>query len=194
MFININNLFKYFNNNLSEEENTYLNTEPDMVTEIFVIKRQLNKFHIKIAFINHSALLLKTINKYFILEYGSDSEDLQNRVLLRELKNIQVLKYSVLEENYTWDKKDGRSLKKSMHVSKIFDMMQQNIINRKYNVYYWNCHMAQERTRKQLGLDVPIKYEYVLILIIFYFLIFIFFSSLRIFDSFSIINEYEYEY
>ncbi len=190
MFININNLFKYFNHNLSEEENTYLNTEPDMVTEIFVIKRQLNKFNIKIAFINHSALLLKTINKYFILEYGSGSNELKNRVLIREIKPIQVKKYSVLEENYSWDKKHGRILKNPIHVSKIFEMMENNMINRKYNVYYWNCHMAQEKTRKQLGLDVPIKYEYYLTLLIIYFLLFLFLSSIRVFDNFSLINEY----
>ncbi len=59
------------------------------------------------------------------------------------------------------------------------------MINRKYNVYYWNCHMAQERTRKQLGLDVPIKYEYYVILIVIYFLLFLFLSSLRIFDGFN---------
>ena len=137
MFININNLLKLFNPieqyNL-EINDINLNQEPDMVTNIYVIKRQLNKFHIKTTLFCHSALLLKTINKYFILEYGSGSSELKNQVLLRELKHIQVKKYSVLEENYVWDKKHGRSLNKPIHISQIFDMMQQNMINRKYNV------------------------------------------------------------
>ncbi len=188
--MNINNLFKLFSHDLSEEESNYLNIEPDMVTNIFVIKRQLKKFHIKTTLFCHSALLLKTINKYFILEYGSGSNELKNRVLIREIKPIQVKKYSVLEENYSWDKKHGRILKNPIHVSKIFEMMENNMINRKYNVYYWNCHMAQEKTRKQLGLDVPIKYEYYLTLLIIYFLLFLFLSSIRIFDNFSLINEY----
>jgi hypothetical protein len=45
--------------------------------------------------------------------------------------------------------------------------------------------MAQEKTRKQLGLDVPIKYEYYFILIIIYVLLFLFFSSLRFFDAYN---------
>ncbi len=185
----INNLLKYFNHELSEEEaitqsNNILN--PDMVTNIYVIKRKINKFHIKTTLFCHSALLLKTPNKYFILEYGSGSNILKNKVLLREILPIQVKKYSVLEEDYVWDKKHGRVLKNPINISNIYNMMEQNMINKKYNVYYWNCHMAQERTRKQLGLDVPVKYEYYFVLIIIYVLLFIFFSSLRIFDGYNI--------
>ncbi len=179
-------ILKNLNNNYSDSEIvSETNVEPDMVTEIYVIKRKLYNFNIKTTLFCHSGLLLKTIDKYFILEYGSGSKELKNRVLLRQIKPMQVKKYSVLEENYTWDKKHGRVLKTPMHISKVYEMMEKNMLNKKYNVYYWNCHMAQERTRKQLGLDVPIKYEYYLILIIFYFIIFFAFSSLRIFDGFN---------
>ncbi len=184
--MNINNILKYLREpELSDNNINYSYLDPDMVTEIHVIKRQLYNFHIKTSIFCHSALLLKTINKYFILEYGSGSKELKNRVLLREIKPIQVKKYSVLEEDFAWDKKDGRTLKEPMNISIIYDMMQKNMTNKKYNVYYWNCHMAQERTRKELGLDVPIKYEYYVIFVIIYFLLFFFFTSLRIFDGFN---------
>ncbi len=189
MFLNINNLLKLFNPLEKSYEEINMNNinqqEPDMVIEIYVIKRKLNKFHIKTTLFCHSALLLKTQTKYFILEYGSGSNEFKNKVLLRELKPIQVKKYSVLEEDYVWDKKHGRILKSPIHISNIFNMMQQNMINKQYNVYYWNCHMAQERTRKQLGLDVTIKYEYYFVLIIIYVLLFLYFSSLRIFDGYN---------
>jgi hypothetical protein len=193
MFTNLGNLLKLFNHELSEEDNennsNIQNIDQNMVTHIYVIKRQLYNFHIKTTLFCHSALLLKTLDKYFILEYGSGGKELKNKVLLREIKSIQVKKYSVLEENYSWDKKHGRILKNPMHISNIYNMMQQNMNKRNYNVYYWNCHMAQERTRKQLGLDVPVKYEYYFILIIGYFLLFTFFSSLRIFDAYNYIPD-----
>jgi hypothetical protein len=188
MFLNTNLLKLLNHNELSEDINFYKPKDfldPDMVTEIYVIKRKLYDFHVKTTLFCHSGLLLKTKDKYFILEYGSGSNELKNDCILREIKSMQVKKYSVLEEDYIWDKKHGRVLKSPIHISNIFDMMQKNVMKRKYNVYYWNCHMAQEKTRKQLGLDVPVKYEFYFILIIIYIVLFIFFTFVRIFDGFN---------
>ncbi len=182
----VNSVLKYLMNEddelLSEtydEKNKVPCNDDTMIYKIDVIKRKLYYFNIKTTVLCHSGLLLKTCtNKYYILEYGSGSSDMKNEIMLRDIKSMQVRKYSVLEEEYSWDRKHSRILKTPISISQIYNMMKENMTKRNYNVYYWNCHMAQEKLRSQLGLDVPVKYEYYVILLIFYILIFIFISSL----------------
>jgi hypothetical protein len=157
----------------------------DMVTDISVIKRKLHQFNIKTVILCHSGLLLKTSkNKYFIIEYGSGKDYTDNDVVkLREIKSMQVKKYSVLEEDYIWDRTSDTKLRTPMDLMKIHKIMEDKMLKTKYNVYYWNCHMAQERLRQELGLSVPFKYEFALILFLLYVFSFVIITIINISDN-----------
>ena len=144
--------------------------ETDYIDKIHVIKRKLNFIYEEIHVLKddnkkylkeyfcHSGLLIETINKnYFILEYGNDSK---SKVELRNI-NISIENNTFIDDKYTWNiELDTTSLEsKKLHVKKIKKIMNNVVKDNKYNTISWNCHMAQEKTRKAIGLEVKNKYN-----------------------------------
>ena len=144
--------------------------ETDYIDKIHVVKRKLgfineeidilkddNKKYVKEYFC-HSGLLIETVNKnYYILEYGIDSK---SKVELRNI-NITIENNTFIYDKYTWDVElDTTSLEsKKLHVKKIKKIMNAVVKDNKYNIMSWNCHMAQEKTRKAIGLKVKTQYN-----------------------------------
>ena len=50
--------------------------------------------------------------------------------------------------------KSGVTLEASMSVSEVKKVMEEVTVSRPYHVTKFNCHMAQENTRRRLGLKV----------------------------------------
>ena len=128
------------------------------VSNIYVIRRKLNAHVIpRMGSLAHSGLLLETNNKnYYILEYGTTHRD--NDVLLRK---VEFSKYSsdkfteLSEDKYTWQKQVyGTELTKDLSLMNIKNIMDVYGNQRDYSLLHHNCHMAQEFTRHNLGLDV----------------------------------------
>ena len=149
--------------------------EKDYIDKIHLIKRKLslvneefnmlpdmnkNKKYIKEYFC-HSGLLIETINKnYYILEYGNNSK---SKVELRNV-SITIQNNTFIDDEYTWDIEQDQhediSLEsKKITIKKIKKIMEDIVKDQKYNIMSWNCHMAQEKTRKAIGLKVKNKYN-----------------------------------
>ena len=135
----------------------YINEEFTILQDNILQDNSVNKKYIKEYFC-HSGLLLESVNKnYYILEYGIDSK---SKVELRNI-NISITDNTFIYDAYTWNiELDNTSLEsKKLHVKKIKKIMNEVVKDNKYNIMSWNCHMAQEKTRKAVGLKVKNKYN-----------------------------------
>jgi hypothetical protein len=149
----------------------YLNEEIDYIYEI---KRKLWNMNFKVGILSHSALLLHTKNNnYFILEYGSGSDENRNSIFMYKI-NIDndeyVFDYVIINE-FIWAKRKPNKIVSKKTIYDAYNIMNNIMSKRLYSVYRWNCHMAQQITRKKLGTKVPIKYEYTAIIIIIYLIV-----------------------
>jgi hypothetical protein len=144
------------------------------IDKIHLIKRKLNLINEEInrlqdmnknkkyiEYFCHSALLIQTTNKnYYILEYGNNSK---SKVELRNV-SITIQNNIFIDDEYTWnieqDQHEDISLEsKKITIKKIKNIMENIVKDQKYNIFSWNCHMAQEKTRKAVGLKVKNKYN-----------------------------------
>ncbi len=162
-----------FNNipNLLLPIKEYLNEEIDYIYEI---KRKLYNMNFKVGIFSHSALLLETKNNnYFILEYGSGSDINRNSIFMYkiDIDNDEYVFEHVVINKYVWAKRRKNKIVNNNTIYDAYNIMNSIMSKRPYSVYKWNCHMAQQITRKKLGAKVPIKYEYTAILIIIYIIV-----------------------
>lgn len=151
----------------------YLEEEIDYIYEI---KRKLYNMKFKVGIFSHSALLLQTKNNnYFILEYGSGNDINRNSIFMYKV-NIDKDEYvfnHVIINKYVWSKRKQSKILNKKTIYDAYNIMNSIMSKHPYSVYRWNCHMAQQITRKKLGAKVPIKYEYTAIIIIVYLIILI---------------------
>lgn len=154
-----------FINNFSkiiESKKTLQNTIENTLTvdKIYVIRRKLSNLPIFAGWISHSGLLLKTkCGKYYICEYGVE----KNAVVCYNVdaKNDDLKNQNETFENnkQIWHKQIvGTTLNGKITVENIKETMSDITCKKYYSILFWNCHMAQENTRKQLGLKVNLEY------------------------------------
>lgn len=147
------NIFSNF-----ESELKYYNDDPE-IDRIYVIRRKLDTLPIYFGWSAHSGLLLKTKNgRWFICEYGCEKD--KNKVSLYEVKDIKnnTDKFTTIDGR-KWDKQIcGNSLDKKVSITSVKKIMENKTIRNKYSILFWNCHMAQEMTREELGIKVDNKY------------------------------------
>ena len=146
--------------------------EKDYIDKIHVIKRKLNYLNEKMTILQdnninkkyvkeyfcHSGLLLESVNKnYYILEYGNDSKSI---VELRNI-NISIENNSFIDDTNIWtiEHNEISLVSKKLYGKNIKKIMNDVVKDKKYNILSWNCHMAQEKTRKAAGLKVKNKYN-----------------------------------
>jgi hypothetical protein len=131
---------------------------PNQIARLYVARCKLGGF-LKIGQVCHSALLLQTKdNKYYILEYGVDSKHV---VACYEI-GIQHPNSTTIWFNGTrWSKQRiGEELPTCQTIESVTDVMERVVAQKNdYNITNWNCHMAQENTRRSLGLKVRNPYK-----------------------------------
>jgi hypothetical protein len=154
-FINYNitpkEIIKNFELNLK-----YYNDDP-LIDRIYVARRKLDSLPIYFGWAAHSALLMKTKNeKWFVCEYGCENN--KNKVSLYEVKNINR-DYFITNNGRKYNKQIvGSSLEGNVSVGSVRELMENKMNKHSYWMLFWNCHIAQEITREELGLKVKDKY------------------------------------
>ena len=129
------------------------------IQQIYVIRRDLAGIP-KAGIVSHSALLLKSIsNHYYILEYGVESDP--NKVTLREIPKCSVDENKLNDGVNKWSKqKTGENIRsKNIYVEEIHQKMKEIVSPHNYEIDVWNCHVAQENTRRALGIKVENPYS-----------------------------------
>lgn len=149
------------------------NPKPELEVErLYVINRRLEGYP-KINKLCHSGLLLKTkTNNWYILEYGVGSGQNRNNVYLYQIssysENIlkndsKITKFACKDrtcKTRLWFKQRlGQSFDSVQTTESLEDIMNRIVRKKSYNVLTWNCHMAQENTRRSLGLKVDNSYK-----------------------------------
>lgn len=139
----------------------YLKKDDLEVTRVYVIRRKLDTLPIYLGWCAHSGLLLKTTDgRYFVCEYGTESN--KNDVSLYEIKASPELSSGCAtfeDNNRKWHKQIcGSELPKKASISSVKKTMEEKTLRYNYSMLFWNCHMAQEETRKELGIKVTDEY------------------------------------
>ena len=135
----------------------------ELIDKVYVIRRKLNAHVIpKINVLAHSGLLIKSKNNnYYILEYGTTH--INNNVSLRKVSfsNFSKDKFTELtKESYIWSKQIyGNKINNNITINQAKDIMDVYGNQKDYSLLKHNCHMAQEFTRSNLGIDVNKPYD-----------------------------------
>lgn len=157
-FVTTNSMPKNAFMTLKNEYRCY--PDDPMVERVYVIRRKLDTLPVYIGWMAHSGLLLKTSNgRWFVCEYGTEAD--KNNVSLYEVSSSIPKNPSSSFEHAgrTWDKQIcGSSLDVRASIRSVKETMATQVGKRTYGMIFWNCHMAQERTRKALGLKVSDEY------------------------------------
>ena len=136
--------YKYIHTNilsLLPESNEYVDT-------IYVARRRLSVLPFYVGYFAHSGLVLKTnTKKMFILEYGVKDG------------GVSCNRYTDNFQGYNWQiQNKGTKLQKRVSINDLTKMMRSNTGKTMYNMLLFNCHMAQEKVRRDLGLHVDNPY------------------------------------
>lgn len=117
-----------------------------VVVNVRVARRPLEYAPLGVGSVAHSALILETQNgKKMLLEYLGDSQV--------HMKEFQV-------DSYDWKVQEkGQVLDKQMTPDEIRSIMESQVRSEKYNIHSHNCHLAQEKTRRAIGLKVDAEYN-----------------------------------
>jgi len=101
---------------------------------------------IGVGSVAHSALILETHDgQKMLLEYMGDSQV--------HMKDFQP-------DGYDWKiQEHGQALDKQMTPDEIRSIMESQVRTEKYNIHSHNCHLAQEKTRRAIGLKVDQPYN-----------------------------------
>ena len=141
-----------------------LNNSINQVEKLYVIETKLSYIP-KIGKLCHSALLLETKEgDFYILEFGIGLKHVIYCYKIPQQKsNSNLIIVPSYDKKLTvkWDKqKTGISLQTCQTIESIHNVMKNIVAKRKkYNLLNWNCHMAQENTRRSLGLKVNNPYH-----------------------------------
>jgi len=116
------------------------------VVNVKVARRPLEHAPLAAGSVAHSALILETRDgSKMLLEYMGDSQV--------HMKDFQP-------DGYDWKvQEQGQALDRQMTPDEIRSIMESQVRLGKYNIHEWNCHLAQEKTRRALGLKVDAPYN-----------------------------------
>jgi hypothetical protein len=139
-----------------ESELKYYIDNP-LVKRIYVARRKLDTLPIYFGWAAHSALLIKTKDgRWFVCEYGCEKD--QNKVSLYEVKNVET-EYFTTNDRRKYNKQIcGSDMEKKVSIDSVKKLMENKMNKHSYWMLFWNCHIAQEMTREELGLKVNDKY------------------------------------
>lgn len=146
---------EYLNNTVLPA--TVVNEKTEYIGTLYVARRNLSMLPFNIGFLAHSGLLLKT-NKgtFYVLEYGVE----KNKVTCTKIDfyiNDSDSKFKFQDKE--WSKQiKGTDLKIQTNITEMQELMESKTGKLVYNMFLSNCHMAQERLRKDLGMEVNNPY------------------------------------
>lgn len=139
---------------------THARNDDPFVDRFYVIRRKLDTLPVFLGWMAHSGLLLKTRDgRWFVCEYGTEAD--KNRVSLHEVRLPANGSCSnkFEHEGRTWDKQIcGERPKSDVSIQFVKSTMENQVHRHTYSILFWNCHMAQEGTRRSLGLAVDNAY------------------------------------
>lgn len=118
----------------------------NVVVNVKVARRPLELAPVGLGSVAHSALILETREgRKMLLEYMGDSQV--------HMKDFQP-------DGYDWKvQEQGQALDKQMTLEEIRSIMESQVRTEKYNIHSHNCHLAQEKTRRAIGLKVDTPYN-----------------------------------
>lgn len=132
----------------------------EQINKIYVIKRKLGSLPFNIGWLSHSGLLLQTPKgEFYICEYGVEAD--QNKVSCYKInvnKSDIDDQYVFTHNKQLWKKQVSGTSVQNISVGQIHMTMKNQTWKEKYSMLFWNCHMAQEKTRSELGLHVNLGY------------------------------------
>ena len=99
---------------------------------------------------------------YYIVEYGVGDKDAKNDVSAYPLlTRTDLPAASFVDRDMHWDKQGKGVDVSSLHltVDGVANHMRAAVADHDYDPLRWNCHMAQENTRRRLGLRVDFPYN-----------------------------------
>ncbi len=129
---------------------------PTETNKILVIRRNLHNVPMKAGSIAHSAILQIYNGKSYILEYGPKGVE-QREINVQNLDQLNEFE----EKGEKWSKQMiGNNISQEYEPQTLKKIME-NVTKARgdYHLNNNNCHMAQEETRKALGLDVENPYR-----------------------------------
>lgn len=134
--------------------------QQNTVDKLYVIRRGLGGIPVKSGCLAHSGLLLQTRDgNHHIVEYGVNHAN-KNEVTLKRVDLSDSTAKSFKDESYSWTKQvHGVNLSRQLSPEDIKSVMEDITKTNNYNLKNWNCHMAQEKTRRSLGLPVENSYK-----------------------------------
>jgi len=123
-----------------------ISSTPNVVVNVRVARRPLELAPLAAGSVAHSALILETREgRKMLLEYMGDSQV--------HMKDFQP-------DGYNWKiQEHGQALDKQMTPDEIRSIMESQVRTEKYNIHSHNCHLAQENTRRAIGLKVDQPYN-----------------------------------
>lgn len=132
----------------------------NVVDKLYVIRRGLGGIAVKSGCLAHSGLLLQTRDgNHHIVEYGANHEN-KNEVILKRVNLSDSNAQTFKDDTYNWSKQvNGVNLSRKLSPEDIKSVMEDVTKTNNYNLKNWNCHMAQEKTRRSLGLPVDNSYK-----------------------------------
>lgn len=81
-------------------------------------------------------------------------------MLLEYIDDSQVHMKDFQPDGYDWKiQEHGQALDKQMTPEEIRSIMESQVRTEKYNIHNHNCHLAQEKTRRAIGLKVDQPYN-----------------------------------
>jgi hypothetical protein len=131
----------------------FTSTASDPVARVHVIRRNLQAFPFKAGAVAHSGLLLVTEKgQRCILEYGIDTGNGKRGTVLRPVAEGEAL-YPLWTQQEVGAAPDG-----SFSVEDVKAIMEGHGSQKAYDIQSHNCHLAQEATRRSLGIKVEQPY------------------------------------
>ena len=129
-----------------------LKVVPDYKIErVYVVTRKIRWLpQIGIGIFVHSALLLKTCQGLFILEYSNRN---RGTVVLSIMLDYGMSDGEFVHQGQIWHvANNGEDVVRHITVADAKQIMIDYSSQRNYAFTKWNCHMMQMETRKQMGL------------------------------------------
>lgn len=144
-------------------------------THVYVVRRPLGGPNAWEPLVNrwefvHSGLLFKTEEgRFALLEYMGDSKVYLSEPSPEVIREFEDAGYATVRMAGQYDDEKGNAgpamfrwtrqlkgtrLNAPIRLSKLKKLMVDLTVNKKFNLTSHNCHLAQERLRKAIGLDV----------------------------------------
>jgi hypothetical protein len=125
----------------------YKHLPVDPVVNVKVARRALSALPMMSGAVAHSALIVETRSGgKQLIEYMGDGQ-----VYVSDAPNSDQKEWTI--------QKVGETIPELYSVEDVRDIMKMHTESKQYNIYSHNCHLAQQRTRQTLGLEIKNSYK-----------------------------------